>query len=278
MNRVANQNFPLSRSGRAHLLGVAASKFALPRLLMVLASPFLFSACGISVFEDALQAQPSVEVPAKSSDTSPSPGANESATVSSIVTVADNMATRTASAENARAASPPPLQWPLDNATSKVELVVLKATGEHRVQFLHVDGALAVVGGQPRGVQVQVTLDKASADSGAFARHLLSPDFLDAKKFALARFSSTQVEVDSTAPGKMKVTGGFTLHGVTRTLSFVADISSETKHHLRRGKAVIQVEPADYQIPTKLMGEELVEGIELHLDLAFLEPKAAKGK
>lgn len=63
------------------------------------------------------------------------------------------------------------------------------------------------------------TVDLGSLDTGIPTRndHLRSPMWLDTAKFPVAKFESTKVVFGSG--DKFKVTGQFTLHGVTRTLT-----------------------------------------------------------
>lgn len=69
---------------------------------------------------------------------------------------------------------------------------------------------------------ITVDIDPASLDSNHEARdeHLRSSDYLDVSKFPKAGFVSTSVM--EMGDGKMHVTGNFTLHGVTKEITFEA--------------------------------------------------------
>ncbi|CCQ72403.1 YceI family protein [Magnetospira sp. QH-2] len=71
----------------------------------------------------------------------------------------------------------------------------------------------------PGDAKVHVTIDTASIDSNHAERdkHLRGGDFLDVDKFPKATFVSRKVEV--TGKDTAKVTGDFTLHGVTKPLT-----------------------------------------------------------
>lgn len=68
-----------------------------------------------------------------------------------------------------------------------------------------------------------VSIDTASIDTGVPKRddHLRSPDFFDARQFPQITFKSTKAEFDG---GELKVTGDFTMHGVTKPLSLEFEV------------------------------------------------------
>ena len=70
--------------------------------------------------------------------------------------------------------------------------------------------------------QIQVMIDPASIDTNHEARdnHLRTSDYLDVERFPEAKFVSTSVE--ETGEGQFQITGDFTLHGVTRPVTFEA--------------------------------------------------------
>ena len=65
---------------------------------------------------------------------------------------------------------------------------------------------------------VEVVIDAASINTDESKRdtHLRSPDFFDVAKYPTLTFKSTAVS--QTGPGRLNVTGTFTLHGVSRTI------------------------------------------------------------
>ncbi len=69
---------------------------------------------------------------------------------------------------------------------------------------------------------ITVDIDPASLDTNHEARdtHLKSSDYLDVEKFPSAGFVSTAVT--DKGDGKVAVTGDFTLHGVTKEITFDA--------------------------------------------------------
>lgn len=69
---------------------------------------------------------------------------------------------------------------------------------------------------------VNVTIDTRSFDSNHAMRdkHVRSDDFLDVAKFAQATFVSTKVQ--DKGNGKLAITGDFTMHGVTKSITIDA--------------------------------------------------------
>ncbi len=73
---------------------------------------------------------------------------------------------------------------------------------------------------------VDVTIDAATVETREPQRnaHLKSPDFFDVAKYPAITFKSKKVE--QAAPGKIKVTGDLTIHGVTKEV--VLDVDGPT--------------------------------------------------
>ena len=67
--------------------------------------------------------------------------------------------------------------------------------------------------------KVSATIQTGSVNTSNKDRddHLKSPDFFDAEKFPTATFTSTAIK--KTGEGKYEITGDFTLHGVTKSIT-----------------------------------------------------------
>jgi len=85
-------------------------------------------------------------------------------------------------------------------------------------QFGTLDGQLKFDPAHPEAISVTATIDPASLEiptpPAGFKETLLGKEWLDAKQYPQISFRSTKVE--ATGPNTAKVTGDFTLHGVTR--------------------------------------------------------------
>ncbi len=92
-------------------------------------------------------------------------------------------------------------------------------------QFNRFAGTIHFDQSAPSLSSVELTIDAAGVYTGIQKRdeHLRSADFFDVEKFPEIRFSSTKV--DFSGPSRCKITGDLTLHGVTRSIEFDAELS-----------------------------------------------------
>jgi polyisoprenoid-binding protein YceI len=104
---------------------------------------------------------------------------------------------------------------------SKVNFIGSKVTGSHAGGFKTISGYFTVKDGAPVGTDHKVTIDLKSTftDSDKLTEHLKSPDFFDVEKYPTATFDATSIT--KTGEG-YTVSGNFTLHGVTKNISFPA--------------------------------------------------------
>ena len=111
--------------------------------------------------------------------------------------------------------------------TSTVEFTGSKVTGKHDGGFKQFTGTIDLVSNKPVDSGVNVDIDTASvfSDDEKLTGHLKSKDFFDVEAFPKASFHSTRIEPDTAkGPDAYTVTGDFTLHGVTKSISFPATI------------------------------------------------------
>lgn len=89
-------------------------------------------------------------------------------------------------------------------------------------RFNDISGSFSYDAGNIGASSITVKIDPASLDSNHAARdeHLRSADYLDVAKYPEAGFVSTSIH--DLGNGKVHVTGNFTLHGVTKEISFEA--------------------------------------------------------
>ena len=107
--------------------------------------------------------------------------------------------------------------WQIDPAHTNVEFTVRHMMISNvKGQFQKTSGTITANGIDPASAKIDATIDATSIDTRVDRRdaHLKSPDFLDVAKFPTITFKSTKVE--AAGPGKWKVTGDLTLHGVTK--------------------------------------------------------------
>ena len=115
--------------------------------------------------------------------------------------------------------------WQIDPAHTNVEFSVRHMMISNvKGQFQKTSGTVDVNGKDPTSAKIDATIDATSINTRVDKRdaHLKSPAFLDVDKFPTITFKSTKIEADG--PGKWKVTGDLTLHGVTKPV--VLDVES----------------------------------------------------
>lgn len=86
-------------------------------------------------------------------------------------------------------------------------------------RFNTFDGKFNYDAKNPNASQIMVNIDTTSLDSNHAERdkHLRGKDFLNVDKYPTATFKSTSIKFESDSG---EVTGDFTLHGVTKTITF----------------------------------------------------------
>jgi polyisoprenoid-binding protein YceI len=95
-------------------------------------------------------------------------------------------------------------------------------------RFDEMSGEIAIDKQDPANSSFNLTIKVDSVDTNNSKRneHLRSPDFFNAKQFPLLTFKSTSVK---PVEGGYEVTGDFTMHGVTKPISFVLQGGKEVE-------------------------------------------------
>lgn len=107
-------------------------------------------------------------------------------------------------------------------AESTIGFVGSKVTGSHDGGFKKFAGKLSVAGGKIVGSpEIKIAMDSTWSDNEKLTGHLKSPDFFDTAKFPTSTFTVTSIEPDGA---QHKVTGNLDLHGVTKSITFPANI------------------------------------------------------
>jgi polyisoprenoid-binding protein YceI len=109
---------------------------------------------------------------------------------------------------------------------SSIGFVGSKITGSHDGGFHSFEGEIRVVDGDPLQSSVDVTVDTTSlwSDDERLTGHLKSPDFFEVETYPRAAFTSTEVLQDDE---RYRLVGNLTMHGITKSVSFPADITIE---------------------------------------------------
>jgi len=109
---------------------------------------------------------------------------------------------------------------------SVISFVGSKITGSHDGGFNAFEGEIRVVDGDTLQSSVDVTVDTTSlwSDDERLTEHLKSPDFFEVETYPSATFTSTEVQQDGE---RYRLVGNLTMHGITKSISFPADITIE---------------------------------------------------
>ncbi|MCW5551764.1 MAG: YceI family protein [Verrucomicrobiae bacterium] len=107
-------------------------------------------------------------------------------------------------------------------AESTIGFVGSKVTGSHDGGFKKFAGTLKVANGKIVGTpEITIDMDSTWSDNEKLTAHLKSADFFEVAKFPVSTFTVTSIEA---AEGKQQVTGNLNLHGVTKSISFPAEL------------------------------------------------------
>ena len=121
--------------------------------------------------------------------------------------------------------------WQIDPIHTSVEFTVRHMMISNvKGQFTKTSGTITVNGSDATSAQIDATIDATSIDTRVERRDddLKGPNFLDVAKFPTITFKSTKVE--AAGPGKWKVTGDLTLHGVTKPVVLDVEASGTPIH------------------------------------------------
>ncbi|HET7359290.1 MAG TPA: YceI family protein [Rhodanobacteraceae bacterium] len=104
--------------------------------------------------------------------------------------------------------------------------------------FNQVQGTLVYDAADPAKSSVEVSMPLAGLDTHvpALDAHLKEADFFDAAKYPVVTFRSTRVE--AAGPGKLKVVGDLTVHGVTRPVTLDVTINKVGTQPMWKAAAV----------------------------------------
>jgi polyisoprenoid-binding protein YceI len=116
--------------------------------------------------------------------------------------------------------------------TSEINFVGSKVTGSHDGGFKTFSGHFTILGDEPVGDdhRVEIDMDSTWSDSERLTRHLKNEDFFHVEQFPTSTFEATSIA--RQGGDAFSISGNFTLHGVTKNITFPATVSrdGETIH------------------------------------------------
>ncbi len=157
----------------------------------------------------------------------------------------------------------------------KIRHLVAKSSG----RFTKFSGSVQLDEKNISKSSVQVNIESASVntDNEGRDKHLRSADFFDIEKFPTITFKSTDVK--EVSKGKLLVTGDFTLHGVTKRISFpITNIGAQVspmdkKAHAGFIDGTLTINRNDFGIKTfpGVLGDD----VEISLNVEAIKEEAA---
>jgi polyisoprenoid-binding protein YceI len=166
--------------------------------------------------------------------------------------------------------------WQIDPAHSSAQFSVRHlGISTVRGAFTKVSGTILLDDANPAKEQVQANIEAASVDTRVEMRDndLRSANFLDVQKYPSITFQSKKIE--TAGPGKLKITGDLTIHGVTKEA--VLDVDGPTAAikdpwgNARRGASgSVKIIRQDFGVngAPGVVGDELT----ISLDVEFFRP------
>jgi len=149
-------------------------------------------------------------------------------------------------------------------AGSKIGFIGSKVTASHNGGFKNFAGTITVADGKIVGSpEVKIAMQSLFVDNQRLEGHLKSPDFFDVAKYPISTLNVTAIEPAGT---QQKVTGNLALHGVTKSISFPADI--QITDEAVKVKADFSLNRRDFNINYPGMPNDLIrDNVVIKLDV-----------
>lgn len=155
--------------------------------------------------------------------------------------------------------------------SSKLGFVGSKVTGSHEGGFKAFTATVVPMDGKVEGgsVSVEIDIDSMFSDDEKLTTHLKSADFFDAEGHPKAKFQSTAIKTGGEGRSHT-VEGNLELHGVTKKITFPADIV------MKDGKVDVDSEFSinrkDFEMVYAGMPDDLIrDEVVIKLDITFDE-------
>jgi polyisoprenoid-binding protein YceI len=151
------------------------------------------------------------------------------------------------------------------SADSKIGFVGSKVTGSHDGGFTKFAGQFVVVDGKLADDQQRIVIDMNStwSDNERLTGHLKNADFFDVPTYPTSEFVSTKIEKGASG---YTVAGNLTLHGVTKNISFPADI--QISNDALTVKSEFHINRSDFDIKYEGRADDLIrKEVVLKLDV-----------
>jgi polyisoprenoid-binding protein YceI len=138
---------------------------------------------------------------------------------------------------------------------SSLTWVGSKVTGSHEGGFSSFSGSIVAASDNLESAQISIEIDTTSifSDNERLTGHLKSADFFDVATHATAIFQTTQITKSDVG---YDVTGNLSLHGVTKSISFPAQVGVDGDALTATAEFVIN--RTDFEINYKGKADDLI--------------------
>ena len=156
-----------------------------------------------------------------------------------------------------------------DQSNAKVAWTGAKVTASHPGGFNEFSGAVTLPDVEKSVVEVSIKTASLFTDSEKLAGHLRSADFFDVEKFPEATFKSASITKEGEG---YTVQGDLTLHGVTKRITFPAQITAAAEK--LSVSAAFTINRKDFDIVYPGMPDDLIRDL-VEISLSVDAPRAA---
>lgn len=123
----------------------------------------------------------------------------------------------------------------VDTASSSIDWIGRKLTGEHTGKIKLASGELLVEGNSIKGGAFVMDMNSLTSDSEKLTGHLKTDDFFSVEKNPTAKFQITKV---SQTGSTLNVSGNLTIKGITQPISFPATVTKSGNSIIANAKGV----------------------------------------
>jgi len=140
---------------------------------------------------------------------------------------------------------------------TKVDFIGSKVTGSHDGGFEKVTGTIMVPDNSIENAQINVTIDMISiwSDSKKLTGHLKNEDFFEVETYPETKFRSTSI---SKSDSGYEIKGNLTLHGVTKGITFPAQITITENASSLSATADFSIDRTDFGVNYKGKADDLI--------------------
>ncbi len=154
----------------------------------------------------------------------------------------------------------------LDNGASSIGWYGAKVTGSHDGGFKKFTGTLKVGDGELAHAKIDIEMASVWSDTEKLTGHLMTDDFFEVEKFPTSTFEASSFSKVDSDSATHQVTGNLTMRGVTKGISFPANV--EIVDGMVRASANFIINRQEWGIAYEGMPDDVVnDDVRITLDI-----------